>query len=821
MIARSGFQNAAPLIPPVFGHAQAKAIEDADNTFRSASTSQEVNLAENRTLSALRKIESSQPELISSQLWTILEDAPSSLRPLTDEERARLEEIYGKYPALKEALRKSGVPEEKWRDIFPLTAAGDTDHFALLPEVIEAFQGRGWRLDRWIELLGLLVEKADRQRDTAVYTYHALTELIPLLSELGGKEDQQFSLLTRLAKRIGNRQVDQLYLTLLSGVLEGFKGSGWSFEELSQLILLSVETAKLYYAGILSQIAPLIPLLARFGRTQEWQSRFFTLLLKRFRGDQDPFNFAGAFLPHLSEEHLERACALILRLRGFELLRKESRIGQIGVEASLKNLEFFASLFEQWPKEGGALLEGIFAAVNEGIIPADLTEMRDAVASFIQKAHSFNPALYRAYQKEGEPLFERVRSFTDAILRDEFGLSEVAAVKERDGPEFLVALTELVMPPSGKNYLKDLKPVQLMEQTLEPGDLRDHLPEDWKGRLAHFSITRGGRELRDGAVFDPEGEIEELLMKFQGQGDFMEGLTELGPPLKRYLESGRGRSDQEKILGHLLPYAAKRTDFRERIGKIRQDPYRLLSFLEEYFTDPDQLPKALSVLFHQARKGFLKGRGEMPPIRREEFVQGLLEQAILLIQRERAKYRYREQGEIWVGLRAVKGPAFGLWGRNAEVCIVIDVELWKDPQFVPLAILASDFIPSDSDQGKKEGIDESQLKQVVGFIGTYQATLDGKRCLTLPGIDPSPGFLEQVDPQILYEGLIRKVIVFAEEGGFHGVYIPVTEHIHSNRPDIQKAIQRAHYMTKKIAPVNWNTRPKSYPFDEVFAVWER
>ena len=61
-----------------------------------------------------------------------------------------------------------------------------------------------------------------------------------------------------------------------------------------------------------------------------------------------------------------------------------------------------------------------------------------------------------------------------------------------------------------------------------------------------------------------------------------------------------------------------------------------------------------------------------------------------------------------VGLKPVKGPAFGLHGLTSGVCIAADLPLWKDPNFKLLAITLEDETSPTAKQ------------QVVGHVHVYE-----------------------------------------------------------------------------------------------------
>ncbi len=197
-------------------------------------------------------------------------------------------------------------------------------------------------------------------------------------------------------------------------------------------------------------------------------------------------------------------------------------------------------------------------------------------------------------------------------------------------------------------------------------------------------------------------------------------------------------------------------------------------------------------------------RRDAPELDRKDVVDRVLAAPLQLIRSEKAKYDYKDTGTLTVGVRAVKGPAFGLHGLTSGVCIAPDVKLWKNPNFKLLAI---------TDEGST---------QVVGYVHAFEVTIGGKKYLTLPGINPSAEFLGTVKAKDFYPKLMEQIAAFAAACGYDAVLIPTDKNIHSNRGDISTEIKRAGYETRTLdEAVQWNTQPTPYPFKEVFVAWEK
>jgi len=206
-----------------------------------------------------------------------------------------------------------------------------------------------------------------------------------------------------------------------------------------------------------------------------------------------------------------------------------------------------------------------------------------------------------------------------------------------------------------------------------------------------------------------------------------------------------------------------------------------------------EIVSALNELLRQENKVYIS---------KHKLAEELLREPLAVIQKEKAKYELKSSAEgINLSLQMVKGIPYGLWGLNAGVCIVSDIELWKDPNFKLIAMI------------------DKETKTAVGFIHIYEVEIKGKKYWTLPGIEPSTEFIGTVNPEELYDKLVEQTIALAKEAGMAGVYIPTNSTIHSNRSDIQKAIKDKNYSTRMIPKVNWSRQP-AYPFTEVFVVWD-
>ena len=182
-------------------------------------------------------------------------------------------------------------------------------------------------------------------------------------------------------------------------------------------------------------------------------------------------------------------------------------------------------------------------------------------------------------------------------------------------------------------------------------------------------------------------------------------------------------------------------------------------------------------------------------------VEDLFSQPVETIANEKNKFEPKATDEpIKLRFRAVKGIPYGLWGLLAGVCIGSDVELWKKKEFYLLAMI------------------DEQSQQAVGFIHLFEQTIDGKKVLTVPGIEPSVEFLGQVSAKEIYPLIVEALREVAHKAGYTAIYLPTSENILSNRSDITTLVKKNNYQVEDIPTVNWNTVPDPYPFSNVYVL---
>jgi len=447
-----------------------------------------------------------------------------------------------------------------------------------------------------------------------------------------------------------------------------------------------------------------------------------------------------------------------------------------------------------------------------------------------------------------------------------------------NGERFFLGLIQRISPFSGVSYANDAQMVELLRQVMQAGDLRTHIPNAWRGRVSSFEMSRGAMDLKPGEQLDPKGKIKTLLEGFRlRDGEKEPTQDDLAEAMVAYLASKRDPAMGERLRQILFKRAAGSEELRERLENITELNFTSLGVLEEIFTAPDNLPKFLKEAFEEVPRGqglvtqmggietLLGGAdglvkqikklaqnnkipverrkeilanllkvykpdgirlkilsradipqeikneieavmGEKPDLTPREIIEDLLQEPRQWIEAEKNKFQFQHQGNQKIGLRAVKGPAFGLHGYLSGVCVGPDIQLWKDPKFKLLAIT-----------------DEAE-SQALGYIHVYEQVIDGKKYLTLPGINPSAEYLGAFNRKQageLFQKLMEGVKEFAVAGDYQGVFIPTSSGIHSNRSYFQDAIEKAGYRRKTIPEVSWNSLPRPFPFSQVFVAWEK
>jgi len=190
----------------------------------------------------------------------------------------------------------------------------------------------------------------------------------------------------------------------------------------------------------------------------------------------------------------------------------------------------------------------------------------------------------------------------------------------------------------------------------------------------------------------------------------------------------------------------------------------------------------------------------------DEIASGMLAEPLKDIRSEIGRFAFRETGAgVTLEFRVVKGIPFGVWSLNAGVCIGKDYALWQKPEFMLLAMF-------DKETGR-----------AAGFIHLFEARIDGKKILAVPGMEPSIPFLSEVRARDVFPLMEKAVVNVAREGGYDAVLLPDDPNILSNRSDIRTLANEAYAdrLVELDKKVEWNTVPHDYSFRTAYRIWSR
>jgi len=169
---------------------------------------------------------------------------------------------------------------------------------------------------------------------------------------------------------------------------------------------------------------------------------------------------------------------------------------------------------------------------------------------------------------------------------------------------------------------------------------------------------------------------------------------------------------------------------------------------------------------------------------------------------EMQKYEFAEGAEKQeYKLFVSKKKEHGCAGLNMGACVAPDKRLWENPNF--MNVIA--------------------MKDSIAYGGMHFLVVEkeGKKYLTLPGINPNEALLGQAAAEPLFDALMDYAKQCADAMGCEKVLIPKNTGIHSNRSVIQEIIASRNYPTfdfgKKV-PFSYD--PYQYSFQECFEVTE-
>jgi hypothetical protein len=149
-----------------------------------------------------------------------------------------------------------------------------------------------------------------------------------------------------------------------------------------------------------------------------------------------------------------------------------------------------------------------------------------------------------------------------------------------------------------------------------------------------------------------------------------------------------------------------------------------------------------------------------------------------------------------------KRKAHAAVGYCEGVCTATDVALWNRPEFLQCIFWG------------EEGVAQGGMHLLI-------VEEDGRRYLTLPGINPSVRLLARVDATVFLDAVVDYSWRLARQLGLQGVWVPASPAIHSNRRAIHEELVRRAWTLRAGQMHPFSTEPFRYTFDHVLEVPER
>lgn len=519
------------------------------------------------------------------------------------------------------------------------------------------------------------------------------------------------------------------------------------------------------------------------------------------------------------------------------------------------------------------------------ITPETFDAEKPSIISFVGKTRSFSPWLYTMHRQLGEAGLQQVLDFSAEIRTDDVGKEEISrlegmlrakGVPRESIPETVTACIQMVIPSSGASFVKKHEITGLYESHKAGRDYRNDVAEPLRGKDfgPGSRINLVGYALLPGQIYDPDGAIGSIIERLRYKDGALSESDKkqrqdkdrevFARVLSDWFKNFTDQAKRDAAREAFYDYAGHNDLLGEKIDAISGDNYEALSLLEALFSDKDNLsilarevldtldpslfpktgakiedarkvvrnleriwnnPKAntqialksilsrfneadireqlVPLIEDEALKEAVQNLGGTKQISQSEIIEHLFNEPYSRIVVEKDKFTGQTAGQVELEFRVVKGIPYGLWGLNAGVCIATDLRLWEKKEFMLLAMI-------DKNTGR-----------AGGFCHLFAAEIDGRKVLTVPGIEPSVEFLTEVKAHEVYPQIEEALIRVAQAGGYEALYIPTNPNILSNRPDIVRLAQKKHGNSKvSLAKViNWNTSPQPYPFSEVYEVW--
>ena len=742
---------------------------------------------------------------------------------------------YETLPPAVAGLREAGLDNTQTTSLISLVsqvAAKDTSAaYRALPPAVAGLREAGLDNTQTTSLISLVSQVAAKDTSAA---YRALPELI----KVGLGKEESIALLSSVSQAAG-RETSSAYEALPELIRVGLG------KEETISLLSSVSKA----AGRDKRVAYLA-LGSMFSGLSFLNTASAKLAARKFL----------FMLDSLTDHNRERVLTLLYNERDL--------FSSLGKDNFLPHFNLYLDILTSRKRLGLTLLEGIFEAIEMGIIPKVLTrEEVCRVNHFIDRNHSFSSILYRLY-RENEAVLDEFIPLAVKISRDQFGQQEIAQLLARyqqyDGLEILSAVIQMAIPLSGASFIKRAEVKGLLQKIVEAGDLRAQLPAALRGETKQVSLAVKHYSLKAGQVIDLSN-INPILDGLRNVTKAEE--ADLVKALADYLRDGK--NDPEKVRQVLYRYASRRDLLGEKVDRLGSADFYTIRLLEEIFLDKDSLISLLVRALDQLEPTLLttKKTSLTKPAALAEAINkmwqstGTRDEKLKRLAGISARYREADLQTLAASGKLppeTSAALDDLIRQNNQAYISkhkLAEELLKEPlaaiqvqknkfdltttaetlnlrlqvvKGIPYGLyglcagvcVAADLELWQDPNFKLIALTDEATGSAVGFIHIYEQMVAGKRIWTLPGINPSTEFMGTVNPAELYDRMIEQAVSLAQAAGADGVYIPTSPAIHSNRSDIQKTIKEKKYPIRSIPKVNWSRQP-NYPFNEVFVVWER
>lgn len=274
------------------------------------------------------------------------------------------------------------------------------------------------------------------------------------------------------------------------------------------------------------------------------------------------------------------------------------------------HVKFYAEVLSREKRLGYQLLEGILAGMTDRDVvdPQLPPEEQERIMAFVGKMRSFSPGLFLLYKRGEEAVLQDLAQFSQQFLLDQVDSKTVDNLMTKskehgiNGLEVLATAIQIVMPASGRSFVKRGEIQSLLGGFVQAGDLRSHVPEDLRnrdfGRGEKDAITSNEWRLRPGLAFDPDGKLNQLLVDLRYKDQQLsteESAKQVEQDRQKFITAlsmyFRDRSPERKQDAQraFYAYASHNDRLGEKVDRIPYGEYQGLNLLEELFVDKDNL----------------------------------------------------------------------------------------------------------------------------------------------------------------------------------------------------------------------------------------